>query len=615
MKNFFKILSLCIPVALIVYTCYDRETDKELPEPEEPQSLTINDAKSWYEETQPGVLLFGQKDTSKLKSAGSDRRIVNTTYWEKAKVMRNKLFSVVEVPIYSNHSRFMVHGGMLRDDIENYPGIIRLVVRRNLETGDTDAFVWTFTGDSAYVAQPGFRKNLYRNRFLKRQNDFNGTEVISSPEGDFLRGYIIEGGKRIKRFEVASGDSAQIARKASYICDYEEIRDYEWYCYSEYDDYEDPEIPDLLPGSSIVCEKVWYVRHEPVYCEEENNYPPGCYDDCSCYGYDCGGGDSGGGDPNPPTPLQYYTVRVYASMGGTVSGGGTVLRDAMMTISAAPNPGYTFISWSGSDYAYSATHTFMVTENMNFTAYFADLNTSCPSHADQISTSNQINNILSNVHNLGSNYAIVRDYIDQLRIYASTSSIEWGLAIDDLDGDIYVCNKGNMTNPIYWNSGASNGVKISNSQYTILLAHSHPLGQNPAPSPSDAVALAKIYAGGNSDIKANVVFAHDGSEYMVYVASETSLISFCSSGNNSFFIETTDGKFSPGSKFDQEYTAAYNSLKSTLSDNDAQLYALSYVLDKNYTGLKICQKNSGTTDFVAQRTEYTNNQYLPVICP
>jgi hypothetical protein len=108
--------------------------------------------------------------------------------------------------------------------------------------------------------------------------------------------------------------------------------------------------------------------------------------------------------------------------------------------------------------------------------------------------------------------------------------------------------------------------------------------------------------------------AAGGSEYVVYVNDRTAFTSFCNNSSNSEFTETASGGlFKSGTQWANTYEAAKTKLtQQGYSQNDAQSYALSYVLDHYDTGIKIYQKKNGA--FKEQRTTKTNNNYNPQIC-
>lgn len=74
----------------------------------------------------------------------------------------------------------------------------------------------------------------------------------------------------------------------------------------------------------------------------------------------------------------YYTCAVSASIPevGTVTGGGKYLKDATVTISAAPGERATFVGWAdenGDVFSESPTYTFTITEDTSLTALFVRL--------------------------------------------------------------------------------------------------------------------------------------------------------------------------------------------------------------------------------------------------
>jgi hypothetical protein len=251
---------------------------------------------------------------------------------------------------------------------------------------------------------------------------------------------------------------------------------------------------------------------------------------------------------------------------------------------------------------------------MSFTANFAPINTDCSPNA--AANSDAINSVLNNGNVISSSLQAVKPLINELRGYASSKTNEYGLAVQYNYGQYYIYNNANLGDtPNYWNTGTPNSVLVAYTDITYLVAHTHPEGQNPAPSPSDAIFLANAYNKGSKNITANVVFAADGSEYMVYVNDRNILDAFCYRQSNSQFFERDGVMFKSGTVWANDYNAAYSSLKNTLSDSDAQMYALSYVLDKYCTGLKIYQKPANTSNFKEKNTVRSNNNYSTKTCP
>jgi hypothetical protein len=209
----------------------------------------------------------------------------------------------------------------------------------------------------------------------------------------------------------------------------------------------------------------------------------------------------------------------------------------------------------------------------------------------------------------------VQPYIDTLRQYADTASIEYGLTVSHGTNFLYYFIAPQNNNK-YIKSGTVDSISVAAPPNTYLTAHTHPSVNNSAPSPLDAISVAYNYKNQNCEnITANVIFAADGSEYMVYVNDRDLLAAFCNNASNGDFFKPNGGLFKSGSQWAQTYNTVRNYLTGkNYSQNDAQSYALSYVLDYYNTGLKIYEKKSGTTAFKEQLTEKSNNKYTPKIC-
>ena len=245
----------------------------------------------------------------------------------------------------------------------------------------------------------------------------------------------------------------------------------------------------------------------------------------------------------------------------------------------------------------------------------------CPGSAT--SNSAVTNNVLNSTY--GTNNQ-VKSNIDLLRNYAKYNTNEFALAIDK-DGNQYkVFDQNNdPNNSLYIKEGAADSVGYSYNTNTYMICHTHPQDSNTgyttntAPSPKDVISLATAYKGVASNITASVIFGHDGSEYMIYVNNRSDLSTFCGKPINSNFFENNGAYFKANSIFEEYYNNAHTSLVNKgFSDNDAQSYALSYVLDWFQTGLKISKKEPGQTDFKEQKTDYTpsgsNIIFTPTIC-
>ena len=232
----------------------------------------------------------------------------------------------------------------------------------------------------------------------------------------------------------------------------------------------------------------------------------------------------------------------------------------------------------------------------------------CPPEAAANGTTT--NNVLNST--IGGN-AQVKSNIDQLRIYAQTQSNEYGLVINYVNGQ-YTVNQN--SNGSYFNVGYAGSVTNTINVNSYMTAHSHTAGGEgcTAPTPNDAINVAKAYAMGYSNVTGSLIFGYDGSEYMIYVNNPNQLSDFVNDPYSYLNFDNNGDAFM-SNPYLSTYNSAFNYLyNSGFSKNDALSYALSYVLDYYNTGLKIYQKKNG--DFKEQKTYKDNNSnYLPKICP
>ena len=251
----------------------------------------------------------------------------------------------------------------------------------------------------------------------------------------------------------------------------------------------------------------------------------------------------------------------------------------------------------------------------------------CPPSAAANNTA--ANNILNSTFG---EEAQVKSNIDKLKIFASTNPKEFSMTVDKNGNQFTVYDySGGTGDPIYFQEGTNNSLTQSYNANTYLLAHTHSFTEgvinSMCPSPADAIAIASAYKGNPGsqgivkalNIQASVIYGYDGSEYMIYVNNRDSLAAFCNNPSNSSFFEPTRPLFKAGSKFDTDYLIIWTNLgQQGYSTEDAQSYALSYVLDYYNTGLKIYKKVGSV--FKEQKTYLqlvnpgATSQFTPKIC-
>jgi len=205
--------------------------------------------------------------------------------------------------------------------------------------------------------------------------------------------------------------------------------------------------------------------------------------------------------------------------------------------------------------------------------------------------------------------------LNSLREYAKNAENEWGMRIDFVDGKP-------KAYALY--EGGTGSVQISYYDDTAYDLHSHPKdtkGYHNLTGFSMGDVYGALQIGGDanySSYKGGIVVAYDGSEYLLAVNDRTKLQKFW--GN-----DTNKGLFKPGenasfedTKMNDDYIDIREKLEGKgFSKDDTHDYAMSYLLDKYNTGLKISKKEDGEAEFKEMKTEFRNAKigYQPKKCP
>jgi len=234
--------------------------------------------------------------------------------------------------------------------------------------------------------------------------------------------------------------------------------------------------------------------------------------------------------------------------------------------------------------------------------------------AQKASKVSSILNSFYNVGSLGFNMLSVNTAVTTLRNVTS-SAYEYGTSVIYGDNQYFASPFMNGSSITVSTNLSSNSFKINYSEKTILVAHTHTKSGLSSPSPSDANFLCIAYNNGAKNIYCNTIFAADSSEYAVYVNDKSAFTKFCKDTLNVSFFERSGSLFKTGSVYDKDYTTVFNNLVSQkYSQTIANSYALSYVLDKYKTGIKIACRNKKTEDFKEQKTNLVKSDYQPSKC-
>ncbi len=194
---------------------------------------------------------------------------------------------------------------------------------------------------------------------------------------------------------------------------------------------------------------------------------------------------------------------------------------------------------------------------------------------------------------------------------------------NEFNSYIGITNKGNYIagNIIEgdWNSG---NVDIYES--TLYNVHTHSKSKNPSISDYTGPSVEDIHnlleanesftRGGYTNLRGIIIFAYDGSEYLLSISDRNKSILFAK--NKLYLFESNNHGFFVNSDITTEYTMIFEKLKNDgYSKQDSNDYTLSYLLNRYNTGLTISKKENGKTSFKEMKTEKINSNYQPKICP
>ncbi|GAB6008336.1 hypothetical protein [Dysgonomonas reticulitermitis] len=204
-----------------------------------------------------------------------------------------------------------------------------------------------------------------------------------------------------------------------------------------------------------------------------------------------------------------------------------------------------------------------------------------------------------------------------LREYAKGKENEWSMLIDSYYGS--------YTASALKELGVSSG-KLNPNANTVYDVHTHSDDKREGYFVLTGPSIGDVYGmfDTSSDLpnfKGTIVIAYDGSEYLLAVNDRSKLQQFWgnTAGNyaNRDLFKSGNGTFFENGDMNFEFEKIIKAIEGQkYSFGDAYDYALSYLLDKHNTGLKVSKKEKGESSFKEMKTNTdSSNNYKPTICP
>ncbi len=527
----------------LLYGCTADDGDHAITEkPVEP--LTVSKAMDWYNAS-VGVLAK-QKST-----ADSSDEISYKPSGNLAELFTDELWYAVESPLDFGDRNLMIMTPEVGDYTDAHGNgvakqVLKLVVLRNKETGETYSFIMAVVPELDYMLRKG--DGLDKSTYLSTDSDLDGYIFFYTLDGELINGRVYERGK-----VTGSINSPVEGKKTKIMMAYQMAIRYSW--------------DQMLEGTT----------------------------------------EDGGTNTFYSTHSEIVYVTVYED-----NGIGINTSPAPITPPSIPSSGGGTGTYTGSNPKLPIKPTpFDMDED---TDKQPDKRTDCTDKASQ--NSQKAQDALGNI--------AVKVQIESLRINAKTNSAtEYGVGISyDPGFGTYSITGGN----VWQGTPGTNNVGIKTSAYTVFTAHTHYTGLNAAPSCADVIATVGFYKNAREQggsYRGTVAFAANGKEYMIYVNDPVALNKFYNGLTNNDFYERggeNGDEFKAGTEWQQSYKKVYDALiNNDYSQNDAQSYALSHVLDNYNTGLKISTRQGATSAFKEQKTDTegtgNNTKYTPKICP
>lgn len=194
--------------------------------------------------------------------------------WENAYEANRGRYEVVQTPILTR-GRIMFVDAETHREFEKARGqkflrnAARMVVRKDLKTGEIRSFITVFVGSLEYLKKS---KRMGRNSYLYREPDFDGKVLFFKPNGGLINGWKYRNGKIVAKIMPLSEDAKfLITRGWVEECYTETITQWDEECYENGFVYEDEEWGDGF-GVEAGCIPIEYTYDVQVcdWVEEED---------------------------------------------------------------------------------------------------------------------------------------------------------------------------------------------------------------------------------------------------------------------------------------------------------------------------------------------------------
>lgn len=229
-KNALLLLITSI-MGVMINACNKNDLILDLDRLTQKDELSIEEAQKWYTTSQnpifeikpvkdidEGVYKLAGIDPEKTMSLQS-RPVLGKPNWERAKQSQKGKYAIVEMPIKTRGKMFFMDEDTRERfertrDAKSITNAARLVIQKNLETGEMRTFIYVFIGTYEYLQKS---KRMHKNTYFKREKDFEGTVLFYNLDGTLVNGWGYRDGKivtRISTFYSSDVGSIKLGKQA-----------------------------------------------------------------------------------------------------------------------------------------------------------------------------------------------------------------------------------------------------------------------------------------------------------------------------------------------------------------------------------------------------------------
>ena len=211
LKKRLCLLGGIVIMTFLVYSCFsddfsiDKENAKDKSVIGHNKELTIAEANEWFNANNQAI--------TKIRVSNLEKSILIKPQWTKAQERRAGDLEIVETSLLTNRSVIFKDAATIDNKLELSPkkfyNVSRLVVQKDLKTGDISSFIMIIRGSYDYLKGTD---RLNKNNFFHIEPDFEGDVYYYGLEQGLMNGYRYKAGKIVSTIALGMEEDNQKTR-------------------------------------------------------------------------------------------------------------------------------------------------------------------------------------------------------------------------------------------------------------------------------------------------------------------------------------------------------------------------------------------------------------------